>query len=223
MINSPELIGSYEVENPEMMFCMYLPIKFAGDSKRYLPGNLSPYKDIINSSFNDYTSLMYEKFRKDTVTLRDRISMFSKHMDETYVYITVKHLHVSPRYSGNRGGWHIDGFGTQDINYIWTDKFPTEFCLQDFNLSDDCEESLREMEEQARVGNIATFPEKSLLRLNSSVVHRVPEIKESGMRTFVKISFSKEKYNLVGNAHNYMKTYKWEMIERKENRNHTNG
>jgi len=39
------------------------------------------------------------------------------------------------------------------------------------------------------------------------------------MRTFVKISFSKDKYDLIGNSHNYEMDYKWDMKERKEERN----
>ena len=38
-------------------------------------------------------------------------------------------------------------------------------------------------------------------------------------RTFFKLSFSKDKYDLKGNSHNYLFDYNWEMRERKENRN----
>jgi hypothetical protein len=39
------------------------------------------------------------------------------------------------------------------------------------------------------------------------------------MRTFVKVSFSYDKYDLVGNSHNYLLNYAWEMKERKDDRN----
>lgn len=39
------------------------------------------------------------------------------------------------------------------------------------------------------------------------------------MRAFLKVSFSKDKYDLLGNSHNYLMDYNWEMKARKEDRN----
>lgn len=136
-----------------------------------------------------------------------------------YVYLTVKHLYVTPNNMGNRPGWHSDGFGTPDLNYIWTDMFPTEFCVQNFNISKDCTLSMKEMAEQVKEENIITYGCKAFLKLDEFNIHRSP-IGQDGYRTFVKISISKEKYNLEGNAHNYLFDYEWKMQQRNKERNH---
>jgi hypothetical protein len=50
-------------------------------------------------------------------------------------------------------------------------------------------------------------------------IHKVAPVLVGGMRTFVKVSFSYDKYDLVGNSHNYLLNYAWEMKERKDDRN----
>lgn len=188
----PEIIGEFDLDCREMMFYMYLPIKMPFTDFR-IPERLRIFKPLIDAIRANETD---------------------------YIYLTAKHLFVTPENMGNRHGWHSDGFGTDDVNYIWTDKFPTEFCVQDFNLSTDCELSMMQMEFQADKKNIQVYKPKTLLRLDQFQIHRVPLIKESGLRTFVKISISEQKYNLVGNSHNFLFDYDWEMKERECSRNH---
>jgi hypothetical protein len=197
----PSVIGQFNLVPEEMCFVQYLPIAMAGKDglgeQVFVPENLSWVWPIIHAA-------------------QARESGFGI---EDYVYLTVKHLYVTPSNMGNRPGWHSDGFGTDDINYIWCDQYPTEFCIQDFSITEDCETSLKEMEDQARVLNIKTYGENTLLRLDKYNIHRTPVIGE-GYRTFVKISISKNRYNLKGNAHNYLFDYDWEMMLRSDIRNH---
>ncbi len=194
----PELLGQFDIDCKEFMFVQYMPVKMAGDWTVIIPNNLACFIPLI-------------KAIDGTVD------------DSDYVYITAKKMFVSAQCAANRSGWHIDGFGTDDINFIWSDSIPTEFCIQDFELSDDHDISLQQMEQQARAENIKTYPNNSLLGLNSSMVHRVSTLPFEGCRTFMKISISKEKYNLIGNAHNYLFDYEWPMIERSATRNHPVG
>lgn len=189
----PESLGQFQLDCPEMMFVQYLPIKMAGSYARRLPENLF---------------WMYNLLRHIPEPSKD-----------FYMYVTAKHLyqHVDSPY--NRQGWHIDGFGTDDINYIWSDSCPTEFCVQEFTLSDCHHNSMLEMEQQADAFNIVTHPNNSLVKIDNTNVHRVASVKEAGMRTFVKVSVSKEKYNLKGNAHNYLFNYDWDMVGRSVDRN----
>lgn len=193
--NAPTLIKSIEVNSDELMFVQYLPIKMKGSTDVRIPDNLLIFSEII-------TEVMKEV-----------------QLDE-YVYITAKHFYVNADSLGNRAGWHSDGFGTPDINYIWSDNSPTEFCVQPFSISSDCLVSMQEMEEQAKKENVLTYPCNSLLRLDSSVIHRVNPKPDEGFRTFVKVSISQEKYNLIGNAHNPLFDYNWDMQKRKPYRNH---
>jgi hypothetical protein len=189
----PKVLGKLQLQPSEMCFVQYLPItmpEFGGEAR--VPANLCWAKPIIKLSLR-YASL------------------------DKYIYLTVKHLWVTPDNIGNRHGWHTDGFGSDDLNIIWSDKYPTEFCVQDFTLSSCHEKSMQEMEEQAKPENILTYPEGSVILLDKWNVHRPPVIQESGFRTFVKVSISKEKYNLRGNAHNCLFPYNWGMHNRQVN------
>ncbi len=194
----PEVIGTFDIECEEMMFFMYLPIKMIDNLWIHVPERLKVFTPLIEAVLENEM----------------------KHIEEKYIYITAKHIYATPDNVGNRAGYHSDGFLTDDINYIWTNKFPTVFCVQDFDISDDCSVSMKQMEEQAKVENEITYPVNSLIKLDQGVIHRTPTIDEGGMRTFVKISVSSEKYNLKGNSHNHLIDYKWEMYDRTEARNH---
>ena len=195
----PKVLGKLQLQPSEMCFVQYLPIAmpdFIGALR--IPANLCWTRPIVEAALFAQADISLDK----------------------YIYLTVKHLWVTPDNVGNRPGWHTDGFGSDDLNIIWADKYPTEFCVQDFNLSDCHEKSMQEMEEQVRPENILTYPEGSVILIDKWNVHRSPVIQESGFRTFVKVSISKEKYNLRGNAHNYLFPYNWEMHDRQATRNH---
>lgn len=190
--------NNISISPTEMCFVQYLPIKMSyfeqlGDDVK-IPNNLL------------WTQPLIDLIHKDI-------------LQDHYVYLTVKHIYVSPNNMGNRPGWHSDGFQTDDINYIWTDKFPTEFCIQHFNIDNDCQKSMTQMQEQVNLNNIKTYGENSLVKLNQFNIHRTPEI-GCGYRTFIKISLSKNQYNLQGNAHNYLFDYQWNMKQRMDERNH---
>lgn len=138
---------------------------------------------------------------------------------DTYLYLTAKRLFTSPTCCWNRPGWHIDGFGTDDMNYIWSDSFPTEFCVQPFDLSDDHAMSMDQMTQQARWANVRAYDDNLLLGLDTTVVHRVAPVTSCGVRTFAKISISRNRYNLRGNAHNDLIDYDWPMVARALERN----
>jgi hypothetical protein len=109
---------------------------------------------------------------------------------------------------------------TDDINYIWSDCCPTIFNYSDFSLTQDHILSLEEMKSQALPSNNWLYKDNELLRLNQFNIHKVSQAKEPGIRCFLKVSFSKEKYNLLGNSHNYLLDYDWDMKLRKLERNH---
>jgi len=75
-----------------------------------------------------------------------------------------------------------------------------------------------DMESQALEENNITYPNNTLLGLDPFVVHKVGPYVE-GIRTFFKLTFSKDIFNLENNSHNYMFAYDWEMKPRKEQRN----
>lgn len=202
----PKVITELDINCKEMFFYQYLPIKMAGESTittSKIEPRLCSFAELIGVSCCDFIG---------TYGL-DRFV-------NSYVYLTVKRLFVSPNYNMNREGWHSDGFMTDDINYIWSDCVPTVFNNSDFNLSQDDKLSIKEMEEQAKPMWDFTYPNKTLLRLDQFVIHRCGDIERSGcMRSFFKLSISDDMYDLEGNSHNYMLDYNWPMRKRGEERN----
>jgi hypothetical protein len=65
-------------------------------------------------------------------------------------------------------------------------------------------------------------PINELLRLNPYVIHCVPDVPHpGGMRSFLKVTISDHRHDLVGNSHNYELDYAWSMRPRQSSRNLT--
>lgn len=198
----PKVLGIHSVECTEMMFYQYLPIKLAGQTKPVYEDRLRCFDKLIGTICCDFIGV----FGLDAYTASN-------------IYLTAKYMFQPVGCSYNRPGWHSDGFMTEDINYIWSDCFPTVFNNSDFNLSMDDRLSLDEMDIQALEKWNVYYENCSLFRLNQFNIHRTQNVTQSRMRTFLKVSFSKDRYDLKGNAHNYLLDYDWEMKERKMGRN----
>lgn len=195
----PEDLGEIDLSPVEMMCWLYCPIATPREGMK-LPPNLRQFAPIVTAA-----------------CAREGIRYFDR-----YVYLTAKTLWVTSDNPGNRPGWHSDGFGTDDVNYVWYDRAPTEFyeVPGGMDLPDDCETSMRLMEAQAEHRPIVTYPDKHLLRLTPAVIHRTPVAFEAGMRTFVKVSISTERYNLEGNSINHGLEERWPLLPRFTERNH---
>ena len=126
--------------------------------------------------------------------------------DESNVYLTAKCAFVSGSNTYQRPGWHSDGFMTEDVNYLWFDKEPTEFYFDGalITITQDHAQSLVEMDDICRNPEFIVRPEeKTLLKLDQSVIHRPAGFMESGFRNFIKISVSDMEYRKLGNSINY--------------------
>lgn len=179
----------------EMCFVQYMPIKFSYSSDVCIPENLHWVEPVV------YPLLGYALF-------------------SDYVYLTVKHLYTERGSLGNRPGWHIDGYMSDDLNFIWCDKNPTEYVpsLDSYRFSENHVEALREME-IADTMAVYEIPINSIVNIERTV-HRTKENISPGLRTFIKVSISKHKYNLQGNAKNPIMNYNWKMYPRTCERNH---
>jgi len=199
----PKVVRSLEIDCKEMMFYQYLPIKLKGQKVFDIESRLGVFYPFIVHCMSDF---------KNSFNVQEFI--------ESYIYLTVKRQYQNKQKQFNRTGYHSDGFLTDDINYIWSDSNPTIFNSTDFDLTLDDHISLKEMEDQALLENEVMFPNNSILRLNQYNIHKVNEdYAFEGMRTFAKLSFSRDKYDLEGNSHNYNLDYDWLMKPRKKSRN----
>lgn len=199
----PTVIGEQiEIACHEFMLYQYLPIKLAGAVEVHVEPRLDCFSRIIGAACCDY------------IGVRGLDSWVASH-----VYLTAKHTFLPPGASQNRPGWHSDGFLTDDINYVWCDRLPTVYNSSAFDITQDDELSLIEMEQQARPKLSKQFPENTLLRLDQYCIHRCAEVVEPTLRTFVKLSISNDRYDLLGNSHNHLIDYDWPMRERALHRN----
>lgn len=198
----PKNLGQVQVDCQEMMFYQYLPICMPSSHEIIMEPRLNCFRDIVGKICCQFIA-------------EYGLTRFV----DSYIYLTAKRGWVQPGNNFNREGWHSDGFLTNDINYIWSDCLPTVFAEGNFQITPDDKISMVEMEEQAEKAVHHTYPANSLLRLDESCIHKCGNIDKGRMRTFVKVSFSYDKYDLIGNSHNYEFHYDWEMKPRGETRN----
>lgn len=189
----PEPLGKFEIDLPEYMYILYMPIRFPkGDY--VIPSQLEAIKPLLEEV---------------------------RYSDKDYVYVTVKHMIHGVGSSFNRDGWHSDGYMSDDVNYVWCSNESTHFTevtVDSSSLVGDHTKDLLKLNELVAHQSqpVVQYPEKTLLRLDQYNIHRAPINKNSTEveRTFIKISVSPDKYNLKGNSRNPLLNYSWDMKER---------
>lgn len=184
----PKSLGIHEFDTSEMMFWLYCPIKLPNSFNFELPDNLKKFAELI------------VLIRQDIVLKHDW-----DRWSNSYVYLSAKTMYVSPGSPGNRLGWHSDGFLTDDVNYIWSDLNPTLFFLpfRPLSFSGDHALALAEMSKAVVSSKVVTYPDKTLLSLDQTVIHAVSPEVTPGVRTFLKVSVSDKPYGLRGNSINH--------------------
>ena len=181
----------------EDCYILFLPIQI--DGKYALPKNLQYCEPLIKAAIADYR----DPYR--------------------YVYLSIDSRFCPQDSYHKRPGWHVDGFKTTDENYCWVNLMPTEYLdlkidFRPMNMSH--EKSMEMFSDMAthNFNEIKEIAEEVLYKMDGCI-HRTPLIRKSCHRTFIKISFSNYKYNLKGNAINYLLDYNWEYFDRKSTRN----
>lgn len=199
----PRICGFFEISLPEVMYYLYLPVRMQYSDIK-LPQNVECCRPLIERAIE--------------------MSMERKNAHQyRYIYLSARKGWATPDSPLNRPGWHCDGFGTNDLNYVWWKGPGTRFAIQEFkDISSDHNLSLKQFEEQVVPENVITYQESSFLELTPDIVHATPIIEAPGcMRQYIKISLSDHKYNLHNNSHNYLFDYKWDMVDRELLRNDT--
>lgn len=196
--SAPRSLGVYDLSGwSEFMHYMYLPVVMPGQDGVRLPERLAFAAGLVNDV------------------------LASEGAGFDYAYLTARRGYATPGNPLNRPGWHADGFGTDDLNFVWTDRWATMYAVQDFGtISDSHRVSMAQFEAAIDPARIRTYADSELLRLDQFVIHAAPEIPApGGVRSFLKVSFSNERYNVAGNSHNYLFDYDWNMFSRDEVRN----
>lgn len=202
----PQNLGDFSyISLDEVMYYLYLPIKWNfGTLGIRMPNNLHCLRPLVTKALLHANSIGV-----DTTS--------------HFVYISARKGWATPDNPLNRSGWHCDGFGTEDLNYLWWKGPGTRFALQHFNnISKDHIESQKQFQAQLNAEFVIDdLPQQNLYAVNPFVVHSTPILKEACVRQYVKISISKHRYNLYNNSHNCLFNYKWDMIDRETIRNDT--
>ncbi len=153
-----------------------------------------------------------------------------RHAPLSHVYITVDQKPVGAGRAQRREGWHSDAYVVDDAGrqldviaenapflqggsepiertYVVYDSLPTLFLDGPFPLecdANDCDAVLRSFNDVAEGQTPITYPPFTVLALTPYCVHSV-QVNNRGttlLRTFVKIQFSRHRYNRTGNTLN---------------------
>lgn len=202
--NLPIYLGQHEFDLSEMMYYLYLPVVMDWDQQPQpdirLPLNLECCRGVIEHAM-----------------VQGRLEHGKPYK---YVYLSARKGIATPGNPLNRPGWHCDGFGTDDLNYVWWVGPGTRFAAQSFyGIVSDHNRSLTQFDEQVKLDSVTTYPERGLYQIDRSVVHATPIIEKTCMRQYVKVSLSDQRYNLENNSHNYLFDYNWPMHNREATRN----
>lgn len=181
----PVDLGLHLIHAEEVMYYLYLPVSEPGTALSKIPDErLKFIKPLLN-------------------TIRDQDPRWYW---ESYVYATVKKMYVGGGVTANRPGWHMDGYLSDDLNYVWYDEVPTLFSdLWVAALPADHIQSLKQLEimDDLLMKHVVRFPSRHLLKLDDRVIHKVEtNVPAQLMRTFVKITVSRNRFNLKDNSKN---------------------
>ena len=147
-----------------------------------------------------------------------------------FAYLTIDQREVVPGTLQREAPCHVDGFQgarwhprcATNHSYTVSDHLPTAYYVQPFdldNLDERVHDFFWEMNAQvADLGGASRWqPEAGEITLMDAwCVHRGVEADRALRRTWLRLSFEEERrvFDRLGNAHNPLFDYAWEMVER---------
>lgn len=146
-------------------------------------------------------------------------------VDQYYAYLTVDQGWVKKGELQRKGGCHVDGFQGSRIypkrainrSYVVYDCIPTVFYMQPFrvaNMDERYVDFFDEFDHQAMKAGEVFFDPYRILLMNAYTVHKAAASKTEQYRTFVRLSYDVNKFDRLGNTHNPLFDYNWDMVVR---------
>jgi hypothetical protein len=223
----PTVIGQvnkkmFSKRDNKYLWVMDMPIKLPF-SQICIPNEFSQFTDFFK------TVIQFEK-------------MINPNFDQTYAYLCIDQRQVEPNGFQRRPGWHADSFITKnthlqynenfspvmDTVYLAYDCLATEFNKGPFSFPKSVDNHsndavLQHFESSAKSHNIITFPNHTILKMDPCCVHRVQMNNTNFIidRTFIKLTFTTEIFNRLGNDHNKLFDYNWPLFQRGMERNNS--
>lgn len=127
---------------------------------------------------------------------------------QPFCHITVRHGEVTSKKDDE---WHVDGFSMNvshlpEQNYIWVNKYPTEYIERRFDIPEDFNPRKHNIhlffQDVIEDEEIKTLDEETLYCLDPYIVHRRPEVPKGITRTFVRVSFCPMEIKDINNTQN---------------------
>lgn len=187
------------------MRCLDMPIKMPGSDYR-LPAEFAPWSEAV---------AMAASFEHT----------HNKDVDNFYAYLTVDQKPVEAGASQRKSGLHVDGYqGARispkvacDRSYIVVSSTPPIIHNQAFSVEhlDDSEVNVFHEFDRLAHESSAIIPKSfQMVFMDCYTVHGTRPMLQGGGRTFFRLSYSVRQYDRLGNSHNHLFDYKWEMVER---------
>lgn len=147
------------------------------------------------------------------------------HADEYYAYVTVDQGMVRQGEMQRKGGLHVDGFQGARIqpktyinrSYVVADMVPTVFYDQPFqtaHMDETRHNFFLDFDRQAQEGCVWRPEPFEIVLMDAYTVHRSDSAKQECFRTFLRVSYDVKIFDRLGNAHNPLFDYQWEMMAR---------
>jgi len=182
-----------------------MPIKFPGFDYR-LPVETLPWADVIT------------EMARHEHTINPNI-------DEYFAYLTIDQGVVRAGEMQRKEGCHVDGFQGARVakkvkinrSYVVSDAVPTVFHEQPFmveKLDEERDNFFLEFDLQAELAQERRFSPYSIMCMDAYTVHKADIAPITLHRTFLRLSYSVRVFDRLGNAHNGMFDYSWEMMAR---------
>ena len=183
-----------------------MPIKMPGRSDYRIPKELDQFDELIAK----------------VVSFEHEIN---PRVNEYYAYLTIDQGTIQEGQYQRRPGCHTDGFqGAGSIqkipvgrSYIVYDEAPPIFFPQSFRTSHLDEKKhnfFTSFDEQIDENLALKFDTYQILLMNGYTVHRASMMDYTAYRTFFRLTYDLNVYNRLGNTHNPMFHYNWNMVSK---------
>jgi hypothetical protein len=150
----------------------------------------------------------------------------NQYVDDYYCYITLDRRLVKSGQNTRKAGIHVDGFqGARlehllpiDHSYLIYDTLPTIFFNQEFHIESWWDKNIHNyfegFEQQKKEECSIQYPCNTVLLIDAYTLHEAPMAQVDTYRTFVRLTYTVREFDRLGNAHNPMFNYQWNMLPR---------
>ncbi|MFA6049992.1 MAG: hypothetical protein WC761_02240 [Candidatus Paceibacterota bacterium] len=191
---------------PDGLRILDMPIKMAYNNEYRMPPELDGFYSTIADILN------YEH-------------RHNPYVDQCYAYLTIDQGLVMPGTTQRNPGCHVDGFQGARItektvvnrSYVASCCLPTVFYNHGFDLTaldPSKHDFFLEMDRLAQEENAFQPNPFQIVLMNAYTVHRAVIAHAPVYRTFFRLSYDVKIFDRLGNTHNPMFNYNWNMVER---------